>query len=81
MPRTIIRSGPRMSPSQERVPLERPTPGDDLDGSRQRGPTRCAKTRGEAPRIGARARAAARREGGWNRIPDCDPHQRDDKWH
>ena len=37
---------------------------DDLDGSKERGPKRRAKNRGEGPGIGARAPAAARREGG-----------------
>lgn len=74
VPRTIIRSGPRMSPSQERVPSERPTPGmisTDRDSADRRDARRPAgKGPGSAPAREPRpgAKAAEIR-----RIPDSRP--------
>lgn len=74
VPRTIIRSGPRLSPSQERVPSERPTPGmisTDRDSADRRDARRPAgKGPGSAPAREPRpgAKAAEIR-----RIPDSRP--------
>lgn len=74
VPRTIIRSGPRMSPSQERVPSERPTPGmistdrGSADRRDARRPT--GKGRGSAP---AREPRPGGKAAEIRRIPDSRP--------